>query len=52
MQPESMEHLFWECHHVQIMWNGLENLIDINGLPIVFNLKIQKFWNFAKQLEK
>ena len=38
MQVESIKHLFWECNHVQHLWNNIENwLRNINlGVDITF----------------
>jgi hypothetical protein len=39
MQSESLKHLFWECHYVQVMWNQLGKVLNLNDLPIIFIFK-------------
>ncbi len=39
MQVESIEHLFWECYHVQTLWNRLSNYLAAKGILVVFNLE-------------
>ena len=35
---ETLEHLFWECSHTQLLWNGIITFLERNQIKV----KIQK----------
>ena len=39
MQVETLEHLFWECKHVQHLWNRLGKFLIDKKLIFLLNLK-------------
>ena len=39
MQVETLEHLFWECHHVQHMWNRLGKFLSEKNLNCPLNFE-------------
>ena len=51
MHIESIEHLFWDCHHVQILWNRLDHFLNSNGLLIQFKLENVSFGVLQKGLK-
>jgi hypothetical protein len=36
---ETIEHLFWNCPHSQLLWSQLQSFLNTKGLSISFNLE-------------
>ena len=39
MEIETLDHLFWECIHVQLFWTNLSTLLRDYNVFIHFNLR-------------
>ena len=44
MDIETIQHLFWECSHVQIFWNNLHNFINNTYLQLHLTFNTVSFW--------
>ena len=51
MHVETIEHLFWECHHAQILWNRLSHFLYSKGLYVRFNIENVSFGIMQKSLK-
>ena len=49
MQVETLEHLFWECNHVQHLWNKLGIFLSDRNLKCSLNLETVCFGIIDKE---
>ncbi|XP_063415179.1 uncharacterized protein LOC134697074 [Mytilus trossulus] len=45
---ETLEHLFWECEHTQLLLEQIENWFLTNGISVLFTQEVFLFGNSAK----
>ena len=45
---ETLEHLFWECEHTQLLLEQIENWFLTNGISVLFTKEVFLFGNTAK----
>ena len=43
MCTESIQHLFWECNHIQVFWNNLTNFLSNTNIQIQANFQTVSF---------
>ena len=51
MHIETQEHLYWECHYIQVLWNRLGIFLQENNIQIIFNYEKISFGVLKKGLK-